>query len=102
MLKCYVSKLYEPAKYITTIGVMFEIIVNVNMEANTKTNAYERSFNIEQCLHEAIDGVNFTGIGTASFSRGDHYENGSGIIYDENTNVGRYVQFSFSWAEGGC
>lgn len=100
MLKCYVGRVMENRKYFTSIGIRFEIFCNVNLETNTKTNAYQRSYDIEQCLHEALDGVNMAGIGTISFCRADHGDNGSGIIYDEATNFGRTVNFSILWSEG--
>lgn len=101
LLKCYIGRLYEARKFETTIGITFEVWVNVNLEANTKTTAYDRSFAIEQCLHEALDGVNMSGIGTISFARQDHVYNGSDPLWDEVTNFGRTVNFSILWAEGG-
>ena len=100
-LKCYIARLTENRKQFTTIGIRFEIFVNTNLETNTKTNAYQRSYDIEQCLHEALDGVNMAGIGTISFARQDHGDNGSYVIYDDATNVGRSVHCSILWAEDG-
>jgi len=101
LLKCYIGRVFEAQKFVTTIGVTFEIWVNVNFETNTRTDAYQRAFDIEQCLHEALDGVNLAGIGTVSFARQDHVYNGSEELYDEVTNLGRRVNCSIAWAEGG-
>ena len=101
VVTCYLGRIFENRPFITTIGVYFDILVNVNLETNTRTSAYQRSFDIEQCLHEALDGVNMAGIGTLSFSRGEHMDNGSTFLYDESTVVGRRVHCSISWAEGG-
>lgn len=101
VLKCYIGRVFEAKKFETTIGVTFEIWCNVNLETNTKTLAYQRSFDIEQCLHEALDGVNMAGIGTISFARQDHVYNGSEALWDEVTALGRNVHCSISWAEGG-
>lgn len=101
LIKCYMGRIYEPRKFVTTIGVYFEVCVNVNLETNTRTNAYQRSFDIEQCIREALDGVNMTGIGTISFSRYDHSENGSDFWWDESSEVGRRMHCSVTWAEGG-
>ncbi len=100
VLKCYMGRIFEARKFETTIGVTFEIWVNTNLETNTKTVAYQRSFDIEQCLHEALDGVNIAGVGTVSFARPDHVYNGSEILWDEYTSVGRTVNFSLVWSEG--
>lgn len=99
-IMCYLGRIYSHDHFHTTIGVRFEISSNVNLETNTGTNAYARTYDIEQTLHEALDGVNITGIGTVSFSRADHVDNGSFAIYDEQTNVGRSVHCSISWSEG--
>lgn len=102
-IRCYIGKVMSRSAsdyFIDTIGIQFEISVNVNLETNTRTNAYQRSFDIEQCIREALNGVNMTGIGTVSFSRTDHPDNGSGILYDEATNVGRWLCCSINWADG--
>lgn len=101
LIKCYIGRLYEARKFITTIGLNIEVWTNVNLETNTKTTAYDRSFDIEQCLHEALDGVNIDGMGTISFARADHTYNGSEILYDSVTNLGRLINLSLDWAEGG-
>ena len=104
LLKCYIGKVFSKGVegyFVDTIGVRFEIISNVNLETNTKTNAYQRTFDIEQCIREAMNGVNMSGIGTVSFSRADHSDNGSGPMYDESTNVGRWLHCSINWADSG-
>lgn len=101
ILKLYVGKIFEARKFVTTIGMCAEVWTNVNLEANTKTLAYDRTFDMEQCLHEALDGVDIAGVGTISFARQDHVSNGSDFIYDEGQNVGRSVNFSLNWSEGG-
>ena len=101
VMKCFIGRVFETRKFETTIGITFEIYVNVNLETNTRTSAYQRSYDIEQCLHEALDGVNMAGIGTVSFARQDHVYNGSEPLWDENTSLGRTVNCSILWAEGG-
>lgn len=105
ILKCYVGKVFSKGArnyFVDTIGIRLEIISNVNLETNTKTNAYQRTFDIEQCIREAMNGVNMAGIGTVSFSRADHADNGSGPMYDEATNVGRWLHCSIDWADSGA
>ena len=101
LLKCYITKISENRKFEAAIGFAFEIWTNVNLESNTRTTAYDRTFAIEQCLHDALDGVNISGVGTVSFSRADNVYNGSEEIWTDSTDVGRQVNFSIQWAEGG-
>lgn len=101
LLKCYIGRIFEAYKFETIIGLNFEVWTNVNLETNTKTAAYDRSFAIEQCLHEALDGVNIAGIGTISFARYDHSYNGSEVLYDSTTGLGRLINCSLTWEEGG-
>lgn len=105
ILKCYIGKVFSRGAqnyFVDTIGIRFEIISNVNLETNTKTSAYQRTFDIEQCIREAMAGVNMAGIGTVSFSRASHSDNGSGPMYDEATNVGRWLHCSIDWADSGA
>lgn len=101
LIKCYPTKLSEQRKFQTVIGFAFEIWTNVNIETNTKSTAYDRTFAMEQCLHEALDGVSISGVGTVSFSRNDHSYNGSEEIWTDSTDIGRMVNFSIHWSEGG-
>lgn len=101
MVKCYLSRIYESPKFITQIGVTFECWCNVNLETNTRTSAYQRAYDLEQCIREALNGVNINGIGTVSFSRYDHADNASISLYTEGTEVGRGVNCSIAWSEGG-
>lgn len=101
IIKCYLGRVFEKRQFITTIGVFFDVLCNVNLETNTRMRAYQRSFDIEQCLHEALDGVNMAGIGVVSFFTGDHIDNGSHPLYNEQSYVGRRVHCSITWAEGG-
>lgn len=100
-MRCYVTRSFERRKYVETIGVRFEVMCNVNFETNTKTNAYQRSYDIEQCLREALNGVNMAGIGTISLAQAEHSDNGSGYLWNDMTGVGRYLHLSITWAEGG-
>lgn len=77
----------------------FDILCNYGHETTTRTDDYARSVNIEQCLIEALNGVNIGGAGVMSFDRNAHPDNGSRAIYDQGTNVGRRLHMSLSWAE---
>lgn len=100
MLKCYINRVLERRKFLTTIGVRFEVWVSTNLETNTGTSAYQRCFDIEQCLHEALDGVDMDGIGTVSFATADHSDNGSEALWTDSEYLGRSVHCSITWAEG--
>mgnify|MGYP003289865359 CR=1 FL=1 len=99
ILKCYLGRIFEKTPFITTIGVRFEIWTNVNFLSNTRSDDYDRVFNIEQCIREALAGVNMVGIGTITFSRIAHTDNGSTPLYDESTNVGRALHCSVDWTD---
>lgn len=101
IVKCYIRNLFETKPFMTIIGVTFEVWCNVNLIANTRTTAYDRCFAIEQCLHEALNGVNMAGIGTITFNRGENVYNGSEEVYDSSLNAGRIVTCSVVWSEGG-
>lgn len=98
-VKCYLGRVIPINPFKASIGIRFEILCNVNNETNTRTNAYARSYNIEQCIVEALNGVNITGVGTLDFSRAAHSDNGSNPIADEGTNVGREVRMSVLWMD---
>ena len=100
-LKCYVGRTIPLSPYTSSIGITFEILCNSNQENTTRTSAYSRAYDIEQCIVEALHGVNMTGIGVIDFSRQAHIDNGSTPIADEGTNVGRRLKLSVYWAESG-
>lgn len=98
-VKCYIGRVYSTNAFHTKIGITFEIFCNVNLETNTGTDAYARAYNIEQCIIEALDGVNMAGVGTFDISRTAHSDNGSRAIMDSGTNVGRELKISVEWTD---
>jgi hypothetical protein len=99
LLKVYVGRIYSVSNYVYRVSVVFDIWVNGGNDGNLETEAYSRAYAMEQCIVEALNGVNMTGIGTFSWSRMDHGDNNSTAIYDEGNNVGRRLRMSLSWAE---
>ena len=99
IIKCYVGRIFDSKPFHTTIGLRFDIWTNVNYSSNTKTDSYDRTFAIEQCLRESLVGINMIGVGAISASRYDHADNGSTYIYDDGNNVGRSVSFSIDWVD---
>lgn len=98
-LKCYIGRVTPVDDFHAAIGLYFTILVNYGQETTTQSNAYAKSYAIEQCILEALHGVNITGVGTVEFSRYAHGDNGSRPIYDEGRNVGRQLHMSIMWAD---
>lgn len=100
LMKCYISRITHADEFHASVGLAWEIWCNTALQNNTRTDAYERAYNIEQCLTEALHGVNIAGIGVVDCGRYTNLENGSREIYDETgTNVGRRLHMSVTWAE---
>lgn len=89
---------YTP--FSATIGVEFVLLSNYATESNTRTTALSRTYSMELCIIEALNGVNIDGVGAFMFSRGVHTDCGSRMIYDEKMNVGRALTLAFE-AKGG-
>lgn len=101
MLKIYPGRILDTDDFRSIIGMQAEIWTDVNFVTNTRTTAYDRTFDIEQCLREALAGVDIAGVGTMRFSRQDSSYNGSEVLYTDSSVVGRMVYFSTAWSEGG-
>lgn len=100
LVKCYISRITHADEMHASIGIAWEIWCNANLQNNTRTDDYERTYNIEQCIVEALHGVNIAGIGVVDCGRYTNLENGSHNVYDETgTNVGRRLHMSVSWVE---
>ena len=100
ILKCYMGNSVHQDEYHASLGITFEVWCNSNLQNNTRGDDYERAYDIEQCLVEALHGVNIAGIGVVSCGRYANVKNGSQAIYDETgTNVGRRLQMSISWSD---
>ena len=100
ILKCFIGRVYAVSDYRATIGLTFEILVNSNLEATTRSDAYSRAYAVECALIEALNGVNIAGVGAISISRPSHIENGSYTLHDNGTHVGRSLHLSIDWMEG--
>lgn len=98
-VKCYIGRVIPVTAYHERISLVFEIWANVNYDTNTKTDAFNRAFNIEQAIVEALHGVNIAGVGVVSYDRGANPDCGSRPVHDEGTNVGRLLTMNVSWME---
>lgn len=101
MVKIYPGRVLDVSDFRTVIGLQAEIWTSVDLVTNTKTTAYDRSFDIEQCMREALAGVDIEGVGTVRFSRQDGSYNGSEYLYTDTNYVGRLLYFSTAWSDGG-
>lgn len=100
ILRIVMGKTIPYTPFSASIGVEFVILSNYALEANTKTTALSRTYSIELCILEALNGVNIDGVGAFMFSRGVHPDCGSRMIYDEKMNVGRALTMAFE-GKGG-
>lgn len=100
ILRIVMGKTIPYTPFSATIGVEFVILSNYTLESNTRTTALSRTYSIELCILEALNGVNIDGVGAFMFSRGVHPDCGSRMIYDEKMNVGRLVVMAFE-GKGG-
>lgn len=99
-LKVYMDRTVAINDFKAALGVTFEIMTNGHTDSNTRTDAYSRVYDMEQCILESLHGVNITGVGVMEFSRSAHGDAGSVSIYDTSgTNVGREIHMSLQWSE---
>lgn len=98
-VKCFIDRVIPKTPFLAQIGIRFHILVNANRENTTRTDAYSRAYAMEQCILEALDGVNITGVGTVEFNRLAHMDDGSRAVADEGNNVGRNLHLSLQWAD---
>lgn len=101
VLKCYIGRVFTPSQYTSKIGLVFEILVNSNLENTTRTDAYSRAWNIECAIVSALNGVDLAGVGTVHNDRPAHMDNGSGVLHDNGTHVGRILYMSIDWSDSG-
>lgn len=99
IIKCYIGRIVAQTPYQQVLALTFEIWTNVNYESNTQTDAYNRAFDIEQCIVEALHGVDIAGVGTVQYNQRVHGDCGSRAVYDEYTNTGRKLTMCIVWDE---
>ncbi|WP_298021008.1 hypothetical protein [uncultured Dysosmobacter sp.] len=80
------------------LAVHFDILTSVSSE-QTAGAAMSRVFAMEQCVIEALNGVNIDGMGTVYFNRQAHGDCGSLAVGDRGTNIGRALVMGLSWME---
>ena len=101
-LKCYVGREIPLTEFSVEIGLIFEIYTNASYEPGMGVGGLSKSYAMEKDIISALHGVNLAGIGTVSYSRSVHADNGSTPIYDESgVNVGRRLKMSIRYADDG-
>ena len=101
-IKCYIGREIPLTEFSVEIGIIFDVYTNASYETGMGVGGLSKSYAMEKDIIAALHGVNLTGIGTVSYSRSAHADNGSGPIYDESgVNVGRRLKMSVRYADGG-
>lgn len=80
--------------HVTRQDVTFDVVVNTGIESNTGMTASSRSYDIVQCIKEAVSGVNFGGIGPMTvrlITKGD----------DERYNIVYKIYGYIDWCADG-
>lgn len=99
VLKCYIGRVSPEGDFKAAIGIQFEIITNYMLESTMRTDAESRVYAIEQCIVEALNGVNIVGIGTMQYNRYAFPDAGSRPYHDDGLHVYRILTMSATWAE---
>lgn len=88
--------------YTYNCAVNFQILTNYSLEANTRSTALMRTFNMEQAIIQALNGVNMGGVGTFMLARsalsGENrgtIQSGTKPITDDQELVGRLLVMTF-------
>lgn len=93
----YMGRTVAAASQQVELSVIIDILTNVTTEGNAM--ALSRTYAMEQCIIEAMNGVNMGGVGTFYFNRRAHGDCGSMPISDRGTNVGRGITMGLTWME---
>lgn len=101
-IKVYIGREIPLTEYFVEIGIIFDIYTNASYETGMGVGGLSKSYAMEKDIIDALHGVNLAGIGTVSYSRASHADNGSGPIYDESgVNVGRRLKMSVRYGDEG-
>ena len=77
-------------QFITRQDIIIDVIVNTGIESNTGMTASSRSYDIVQCIKEAVSGVSFGGIGPMTVRMITK-------IDDERYNLGYKIYCHIDW-----
>lgn len=101
-LKVYIGREIPLTEYAVEIGIIFDIYTNASYEPGMGVGGLSKTYAMEKDIIAALHGVNLAGIGTVSYSRSSHADNGSTGIADESgVNVGRRLKMSVRYSDSG-
>lgn len=90
----YMGRTIPDSDFTLQLSIEFAIFTHYTQEANAKTmDAYSRCHAIEQCLIEALHGVNMAGVGAFYLDRTKNSACGSEVYTDKDSNVMRRLTF---------
>lgn len=102
ILRIVMGQMVSTNPYSVTYSINFQILSNYSIEANTRSTALLRTFSMEQAIIQALNGVNFGGVGTFMVARSmlnsenrGTITNGSKPISDDQELVGRLLVMTF-------
>lgn len=102
ILRIVMGQMSAQTPYIVTHSVNFQILSNYSLEANTRSTALLRTYNIENAIIQALHGVNMFGVGAwmltkSQYSYGSRntINNGAKPIGDDQELIGRLLTMSF-------
>lgn len=102
ILRIVMGQSIAQTPFIVTSSVNFQILSNYTIESNTQSTAELRTYAMEQCIIQALHGVNMTGVGTwmltkSQYSYGSRntINNGGKPITDDQEMLGRMLTMSF-------
>ena len=101
ILKCSIGRTIPISPFAERIGISFEIVVSYNVANVSKTDDYDRAYAIEQCIKEALHGVNITGVGEIGYDTRAYSPSGS-IAYrdrDDSYHSYRVLNMFVNWQE---
>lgn len=102
ILRIVMGQMVSTNPFSATYSVNFQILSNYSIEANTRSTAILRTFNMEQAIIQALHGVNMGGVGTFMLSRSGYTSEsranittGSKPISDDQELIGRLLVMTF-------
>lgn len=102
MVKVYIDRVIPQTPHSATIGISFDIQINGGIETTLSDGNLSKAFAMETALISALNGVNILGVGTMTYDRNQHYDDGSHFLFDNvGVAVGRSVTLSLLWQESG-
>ena len=99
MLRCFMAREIPRSGIKTVLGINFETIVHYSLEGNMSAGIYSRLYAIHQCLVEAFNGINMTGIGTIAYDKRIHGDCGRSTYHTEGGFAYQDSFFGIDWQE---